>query len=653
MPRINQIREKGSGKMSQKRKALILVLVIVMAISTLVFSSAGRTDHTLVIMGTTDIHQYIMPYDYMGDRPSPNIGLSKIFTLVEQVRSDFPNTLLFDTGDLIQGSLVGDFEADVKPLQGFDFQTIIRAYNFMGYDAVTVGNHETTDFGLEFFDRARRNSVFPWISANIRLADDPKAFFVEPYVILQRQIDGIPIKVGVIGFTPPQIMNWGRRHLEGKVFTQGILEQAEIYIPLLKDQTDIIVAVTHTGISTNPVDSYDAQENAAYYLSQIEGIDALLLGHQHSKFPGDFANVPGIDNELGLLHGVPAVLPGSWGSFLGAIYLDLSYDWETGKWEVNNGYSELIPVTAEVESHPLIEAIVSQKHQQTIEYVRTPIGWTDTEITSYFSRIMDNPVTQIVNEAQIWWAEREFAGSEYEWLPVLSAAAPFIAGRQGSGYFTHVLGDISIGSITDIYIYPNTIYVSKLNGDQIKDWLEVAASNFNTIDPASDKPQHIVNYDFREYNFDVIEGIEYIYDITKPAGHRLVSATFEGEPLDASMEFLVVTNNYRGSGGGNFPHVANNVILQTTEINREAIIKYIQSMGSVDPAPTYNWHILPVETAAPLLHRSSPNGEGYIERSGIRGLELVGVDDAGWGIYSVDLFELAEYIEETALLEVN
>jgi len=639
--------------MPDRRKVLSLVLLILVAFSSALFSAAGKTVHTLVIMGTTDMHQYIMPYDYMGDKPNESIGLAKVFTLIEQFRSDNPNTLLFDTGDFIQGSLVGDYEADVNPLKGFDFQTIVRAYNYIGYDAVSVGNHDVTDFGLEFFERAKSNSIFPWVSANIRLADDPKGFLTDPYVILEREVDGIPIKIGVIGFTPPQIMSWGRRHLEGNVFTQGIVEQAEKYIPILRDQADLVIAVAHTGISTDEITSYDAQENAAYYLAQIEGIDAMILGHQHSHFPGDFADIESIDNDKGLIFGVPTVLPGSWGSHLGVISLDLAYDWNTGEWEVLDGSAALVPVDADVETHPLLAELVWPKHEATIEYVRTPIGWTDTEITSYFSRIMDNPVTQIINEAQIWWAEREFAGSEYEWLPILSAAAPFIAGRQGPTYFTHVQGDISIGSITDIYIYPNTIYVAKLNGKQIKDWLEAAASNFNQIDPSSAEPQHIVNYDFREYNFDVIEGIEYVYDITKPVGQRLVSAVFEGNPLDASMEFLVVTNNYRGSGGGNFPHVADNVILATTEINREAIIKYIQYIGEVDPAPTNNWKILPIETAGPLLYRSSPEGQGYVERNAIRGIDFLEVDEAGWGVYKVDLFELAEYLEEAALQEVN
>ena len=625
----------------KKTKIFVILLTLMLFLTT--FLVAQKTNHTLAILGTTDLHQYIMPYDYMSDKASPQIGLSKVYTLIEGAREEYDNSLLFDTGDFIQGSLVGDLEAEVEPLVDFHFQSIVRAYNVIGYDAVTVGNHEVTDYGLEFFERARRNATFPWLSANIRMVDDPHAFLTEPYAIIEREIDGIPITIGVIGVTPPQISAWGRRFLEGVVFTQDMVTQAAKYIPFLADQTDLIVMVAHTGISRVSQAEEGYSENAGNSLAALGGIDAMILGHQHSKFPGDFADVEGIDNDTGLIHGVPTVLPGSWGSHLGVIELHLTYDWETGLWEVHDKKAELRPVTEETPSNKKIEAIVNERHEDTLEYVRTPIGYTDTEITSYLSLVMDNPVTQLVNDAQIAWAEREFEGSEYEWLPILSAAAPFIAGgRGGVNYYTHVLGDISIGSVTDIYIYPNTIYVAKLNGKQIIDWLEAAAYNFNTIDPNSTEPQDLLNVEFRSYNFDVIEGIEYVYDITKSLGNRVVEATFNGKPLTAEMEFLVVTNNYRGSGGGNFPHVADNIILETTVINREAIIKYIQDRETINPVPTFNWTLKAVETKAPLYFKSNPDAAGYIERADIEGITFKEVNEEGWGIFEVDLEGLLE-----------
>jgi len=626
--------------MVKRTGAGLAVVVLMVALLTMGALAQDGSQHTLAIFSTTDLHQYIMPYNYIDDQPNENIGLTKVYTLLEEAREEYPNSLLFSAGDDIQGSLVGDMEAEVDPLTGHEFQSIIQAMNVMGYDAAAVGNHEVTDYGLEFFERARDNSVFPWLSANIMLADDPDEFYVEPYTILRRQVDGIPIDVGVIGFVPPQITDWGRRHLEGEVITRDIVEQAQALIPELREKADIVVVVGHTGIDAGPIDSYDARENAGYWLArEVEGIDALLLGHQHNYFPGDYPDIEGVDNEKGLIHGVPAAMAGSWGSALGVIELDLYY--QDGQWEVVDGQSHLRETTEEVASHPRLEELVAEKHEATVEYVRTPIGETEIEIASYFSRVKDTAVTQLVNDAQLWYAEREFAGTEYEDLPILSAAAPFIAGREGPHYFTHVHEDVNIGDVTDIYLYPNTVYVVKLDGLQIVDWLERSAENFNQIDPEKEEPQHLVDYGFPGFNYDVLEGIEYTIDVTRPAGERIVEATYEGEPLCADMEFLVITNNYRASGGGDFPHMVDeNVILASTDVNREQIIRFIEQKGVINPEPSRNWEIKPVETRGPVLYRSHPDAHEYLERMNIPGIIYQETDEDGWGIYEIKFMEM-------------
>ncbi len=623
-------------KLNKKLGLLVIVSIILIVAGVFSYHLTARpvSRHELTLLNTTDEHQYILPYDYMDDEVDEEIGLSKIYTLVEEARREFDNTMLLSSGDVIQGSMVGEMEAKIDPLEGHEFQTIIRAFNVMGYDAVAVGNHDVTDFGLDFFDRARENSVFPWLSANIKQAADTTEFYTKPYEIIRHHVDGYPIDVGVIGFVPPQIMNWGRRHLEGEIVVKDILPQAEKYIPELEEKSDIVVVVAHSGIDDSPPDSAGGRENAGYHLAQIDGVDAMVLGHQHEKFPGDFEEMPGIDNEKGLIHGVPAAMASSWGSSLGVIELDLFY--REGEWEVNDGNSHLRMTTEDVESHPRIEDIAADIHEETLEYVRTPIGSTQMDITSYFARIKDSPVTQLINDAQLWYARDRLAGTEYEDYPLLSAAAPFIAGREGPGYFTHVRNDINIGDVTDIYIYPNTVEIVKLTGSQLRDYLEHSGRNFETIDPESNEPQHFIDYEMRAFNFDVIEGLEYEYDITKPAGERLASVTHQGEPLADEDEFLVIMNNYRASSGGDFPHMEDeNIVISGTDVNREAIINYIEKKGVINPRPSSNWRVKPVETEGELLFRSSPAARDYLDKYDYDGLTYTESAD-GWGIYRVD-----------------
>jgi 2',3'-cyclic-nucleotide 2'-phosphodiesterase len=625
---------KYNKKLSLYLILLIIVLITIIALPKL-FDSGSY--HKLYIMNTTDEHQYIFPYNYMEDKIDENIGISKIYSLVEEIRNQSDNTLLLSAGDIIQGSLIGELEAKVNPLSGNEFQTIIKVFNYMGYEAAAIGNHDLSDFGIDFFERARRNANFPWLSANIKKAANPEEYFTEPYIILDKKVDGIPIKIGIIGFTPPQIMLWGRSLLEGKIIAENIIPKAEKYIPILKEKSDIIIALAHSGIDASDMTSKSSSENAGYYLAQIEGIDAVILGHRHDVFPGNFDGIENIDEEKGLIFGTPTTLARSWGRALGVIEFDLLY--KNGNWKIINGSSYLKPVNETVRSHPEIENIARDIHEKTLKYLRTPIGKTQSIISSYFSRVVDSPLLQLINNAQLWHAKKIIAGTKYENMPLISTSAAFIAGREGPHYFTYVdIGDINIGDVTDMYIYPNTIELVKLNGEQLFSYLEHAAQNFNQIDVNKTEPQHLINYEMRAFNYDVVEGIEYVFDVTKPVGERVVEVLYKGKPINPNMEFIIIMNNYRASGGGNYPFMdGTNIVLSTTDVNREIIIDYIEENKIINPKPTNNWRIKPVKTAGQVLYRSSADGWKYLNQSNIETIKYISTNEEGWGIYEIDL----------------
>ncbi|WP_090438866.1 bifunctional 2',3'-cyclic-nucleotide 2'-phosphodiesterase/3'-nucleotidase [Natronincola peptidivorans] len=609
----------------------------------------GNGTHELVIMGTTDIHVNLMPYDYMTDRVNENHGMSKVATLIDQIRAQHKNTLLLDAGDMIQGSLLGNIEAVVDPLKDGEVHVSINSMNMMGYDAAILGNHEF-NFGLDFLERAYSGANFPVVNANVYEVDTDENYFT-PYVILDREIDGEAIKIGVIGFTPPQIMIWDKIHLDGKVYTKEIVETAEKFVPEMREAgADLIIAVAHTGIDANE----GASENAAYFLSQVEGIDAMVLGHQHKRFPStDYENIPGIDIEKGTINGVPTIMAGSWGNNLGTIALNLTYG--NGVWTILDSKSELT-ATANLSPRQDIVDSVAAKHQQTIEYVNTPVGETYANLNTFFSRVMDNKVIQLVNDAQLWFADGFFDGTEYEGIPVLSAAAPFKAGRHGPDYYTNVeAGGIAVKDVADIYIYDNTLQIVKVDTATLIGWLEKSAENFNQINPTKTDDQVLLDYNYRGFNFDHIAGIEYQIDVTKPAGKRIVNVTFEGKPLAAGMEFLVVTNNYRASGGGD--HLLNSnseVVYSGTEENREVIIDYITKVGAADPQVTNYWSILPVETAGRVIFRGSSIGQDSMDDFEAEKVAYIGEED-GWSLYAYNLSlgaeEAAIIIEEPVVEE--
>lgn len=635
-------------------KAMVVSLLLALCAFTLAaVPSAGAEEaqaestHSLTLMATTEVHAQLMPWDYYNDTRAEKQGLAKTFTLIEQARAEHDNTLLFDTGDILQGAFLGEYVAVIDPLEEGETHPSIAAMNLMGYDALTLGNHEF-DFGLDFLEQTLADAKFPAISANVYNVDDQGEMttpYVDPYVVINTEVDGIPLRVGVIGITPPGIVDWHSEKLDGRLDTIPAIEALERHLPQLQAQdVDLTVLSAHAGknLHQGPDATINAQgENWLWSAAkQFSGqLDAIMFGHEQSVFPGDskYDDVEGLDNDLGLIHGIPSVMAGVFGNHLGLVHLELSHD--AGAWSVVSGQSEAIKVLADtVESSVIVDA-VQEHHDATVAYIRSPVGETEVYITHYLSRVMDTKAVQLINEAQIWWAEQELTGTEHEDLPVLAAAAPFRAGRSGPTEYTYIApGPVSIRELADLYLYPNQAHIVKLDGSQVVDWLEASAENFNQIDPDDPGEQELLNPDFPAYNFDVIDGIEYRVDVTKPLGERIVDATFEGAPLTADMEFAVVTNDYRAGGGGNFPHLdGSNTILATHEPNRAILVRYVSETTPITESADFNWSILPADVAGTVIFRSSPDAADYVVEDDIAGVSFIEERD-DWGVFEY-LFE--------------
>jgi len=413
---------------------------------------AASSQVHLRIMETTDLHVHVFPYDYYADKPRDTVGLARTASIIKEIRDEATNSMLIDNGDFLQGNPMGDYIAYERGMKEGDMHPVITAMNAVGFDASTLGNHEF-NYGLDFLTKSLAGADFPVVSANVALEQgtDPTKdkTLIKPYVILERTVtDGAgqshPIKVGLIGFVPPQIMNWDRRHLEGNVQARDIVETAKAYVPQMKEEgADIILALSHSGIGA--ADHSDGMENASVPLAAIDGIDAILTGHHHRVFPSDaYEGIAGVDVAAGTIHGKPAAMGGFWGSHLGLV--DLMLERSGNEWKIISHSSEARPISKRNEDRSITALVDSQQnvldaaqadHDATLAYVRRAVGKTDAPLHSYFALVADDPSVQIVSIAQLWYIEQMMQGTQYEGLPILSAAAPFNAGgRGGPAYYT-------------------------------------------------------------------------------------------------------------------------------------------------------------------------------------------------------------------------
>ncbi|RPH20800.1 bifunctional 2',3'-cyclic-nucleotide 2'-phosphodiesterase/3'-nucleotidase [Buttiauxella warmboldiae] len=633
-------------------------------LATLIAASVNAATVDLRILETSDLHSNMMDFDYYKDTPTEKFGLVRTASLINAARGETVNSVLVDNGDLIQGSPLGDYMA-AKGLKKGDIHPVYKALNTLDYAVGNLGNHEF-NYGLDYLHMALSGAKFPYVNANIIDAQTNRPLFT-PYVIQDTAVkdkDGKEqvLRIGYIGFVPPQIMTWDKTNLEGKVTVKDITETARHYVPEMRKQgADLVVVIAHSGLSSDPY--HALAENSVYYLSEVPGVDTILFGHAHAVFPGkDFANIKGVDLEKGTLNGIPAVMPGMWGDHLGVVDLVLNND--SGAWKVVSSKAQARPIYDSVAKKPLVSEdarlveVLKHDHDATREFVSKPIGKSSDNMYSYLALVQDDPTVQVVNNAQTAYVEKYIQGDpDLANLPVLSAAAPFkVGGRKNDpASFVEVeKGQLTFRNAADLYLYPNTLVVVKASGKEVKEWLECSAGQFNQIDVNSSKPQALINWDgFRTYNFDVIDGVDYQIDVSQPARYdgecqmvnpkteRIKGLTFKSKPIDPNATFLVATNNYRAYGGKFAGTGDSHIAFASPDENRSVLANWITASKEIHPAADNNWRLAPIHSNQPLDIRfeTSPGDKAaaFIKEKGQYPMKNVGTDEIGFALYQLDL----------------
>lgn len=593
----------------------------------------------LRLLATSDLHVHLLSWDYFGDHPSPAVGLARTASLIRAARAEVANALLFDNGDFLDGSPLGDLIAEQHRTGRSQPHPMIAAMNLLGYDAVTVGNHEFAH-GVEYLTARLRDANFPVVSTNLLSlrGDRPEAdrtLFPADLLLTRDILDDNgahhPIRIGVLGFAPVQTVNWEHHVLQGRLAARDIVEAASARIPHLQAAgADIIIALSHSGIGAGV--AVPMMENATTALARLDGIDVLIAGHTHQHFPDPtFPACPGIDPVAGTLWGKPAVMPGFFGSHLGVIDLEL----ERGAkgWRIMRHHSHLRAISRRaatgaleplIPDDPHLVAATAVDHAATRRWSARRIGQTDADLHSYFAMVTPCPAVRLVARAQRDYVTAALRGTAYDAVPVLSAAAPFRAGgRGGPENYTFVpRGPICLRNLADLYYHPNAIAAVSLSGAELRGWLERAVSQFRQIAPGA-ADAALLDKLFPSFNFDSIEGLTWQVDLSRPARHdshgaildrgaqRIVDLCHQGQPVLPRDRFIVATNSYRISGSAFDGDSVARVVLARPEQNRDILGHFIAAHDPLPPPDPPNWGFVPMPGTS-VTFDTTPRAAGHL-----------------------------------------
>ncbi|MEV6398966.1 5'-nucleotidase C-terminal domain-containing protein [Streptomyces sp. NPDC051907] len=540
--------------------------------------------YSFTVMGTTDLHGNVFNWDYFtdkefDDKAHNDVGLAKISTLVSRIRKEKGrrNTLLIDAGDTIQGTQLSYYYAKVDPITAKrgPVHPMAQAMNAIGYDAAALGNHEF-NYGIPVLRKFEEQCRFPLLGANALDAKTLRPAFA-PYSMHRLCTPhGRDVKVAVLGLTNPGIAIWDKANVSGKMVFPGLEEQAAKWVPRLRSMgADVVIVSAHSGSSGTS--SYGDQlphiENAAGLVAeQVPGIDAILVGHAHTEIPEYRVK----NKETG--QDVVLSEPLKWGQRLTLFDFDLV--WSKGRWTVEKVGAQVLNSNA-VEEDAKIVRLLGDEHKKVVDYVNQVIGSSTAAMASAEGAYKDVPIIDLINHVQAETVKTALAGGAYAALPVVSQASCF------SRSAAIPAGPVTIRDAAGLYVFENTLEARLMTGAQLKDYLEYSARYFvQTPAGAPVDPAKLTNADaIPDYNYDALYGLTYDIDIAKPAGSRIVGLSHGGKPVDPAAQFVLAVNNYRASGGGNFPHVpgAKQLWADSDEI-RNTIISWVKAKGTVDPA---------------------------------------------------------------------
>jgi len=519
----------------------------------------------IVIAATTDVHGYLRGWDYYANAPDTLRGLTRVATIVDSLRRVtrvWP--VLVDAGDFLQGNPLTFAAARIDTTMP---HPVIAAMNTMLYDVGVVGNHEF-NYGVPTLDRILRQTKFPVLAANV-FTPDGKAKF-RPWAFTIRYGN---VKIALIGATTPGSMVWDRDNLKGRLEVRDVIPSVRQAVQESHDAgAAITVVVLHSGL--NEPSSYDTvatkvgSENVAARLArEVPGIDLIVYGHSHKEMA---------DTVIG---STLLMQPKNWATSVAIAHVIVQK--RNGRWRVTSKRSSIVQAVHHKENVEVL-GVTEEGHRAAERYVRTVVGSTPVAWRADSARVIDSPLTDFILEV-----ERSAAGAQLASTPMFSLGANIAA------------GPITVARIAALYPYDNTLRVVKISGTQLRAYLEHSAHYFKSTAAGVQVDPSIPGY-----NYDMLAGVDYTIDVSKPMGERITQLDYQGRAVTPTDTFTLALNNYRQAGGGGYSMLAGAPVVQDHGLEiRQLLIDEVRKRGTITPSDYFhsNWRIVPASAIPGLL----------------------------------------------------
>ncbi len=518
----------------------------------------------ITILATTDIHGNILGYNYDKGESFNNSGMNRIYSYIKQVKSENLNTLVVDNGDIIQGNTLTD---EMYSNKKDEKHPVISAMNFMGYDAMVLGNHEF-NFGLDLIKSLEKQSNFPFLSANVAYRESGEDF-VKSHTI----INCGGVRVGIIGLTTPNVPRWVGNLVKDLNF-HDLGETAYRYVSEIRDKVDIIMVMAHASMVSEH-DKKNERDAAEKILRLCPEIDVLVVGHFHIT----------VKEKRG-----KTLIGGATDSGQEVIRFDLTLDNNN---HVIDAQVKVVSMKAYYPSEELSELpVIKKAHETTMDFVTEVIG----EATEDFQpkdeitfipegRLRDTPLIELINKVQL-----------------INSGADVTSTSLIRDDSNIKKGVITYGYIFNVYKFTTFLYVVEVTGKELKNYMEWAASAYNQWEPGDISISFTM--DIPGYQHEFFAGVNYKVDISKPVGHRIVDLIFKGDLVKENQKLKLATSDYCYFANLKGRKLAkNNYIWKSSNTIRDMIVEYIKNQGIISPQLDNNWEITGVNLESPYKEK--------------------------------------------------